>query len=264
MAHTVAICSLKGGVGKTSVTLGLASAAVEFGIRTTVMDLDPQADTTLSLGLPISSTAHSVRELLRDPSPATFTAWSQPSHWESDALNVLPGNTALLESDYRHPQADEARDLYRMLHPETVNTQSPDLVLIDCPPSLGSLTIRGLLMSDRALIVTEPGLFAVNAVSRALNAVNDLRQTMAPHLQPLGIVVNRNKPRGVEQRFRIEELKRIFGPLILSPVLDERAALQQAQGAGSRIHDWPGAGARELESGFDAIMGRILRSGNLI
>ena len=106
-----------------------------------------------------------------------------------------------------------------------------DLVIVDCPPSLGGLTRTGLAACDRALVVTEPGLFAVMAVGRAMRTIDELRRGPAPALQPLGIVVNRVRSRSIEQAFRLEELQTLYGPLVLTPPVPERAALQQAQGA---------------------------------
>jgi cellulose biosynthesis protein BcsQ len=135
----------------------------------------------------------------------------------------------------------------------------PDLVLIDCPPSLGQLTRSALVASDRAVLVTEPSLYAVTGVQRALEAVQKERLTHR-YLQPLGVVVNRVRPRITEHDYRLAELRELFGPLVLNPPLPDRAAIQQAQGAAVPIHSWPTAGAREIASMFDALLERLMRS----
>ena len=135
-----------------------------------------------------------------------------------------------------------------------------DLVLVDCPPSLGGLTRTGLTACDRAIVVTEPGLFAVMAVGRAMRTIDELRRGPAPALQPLGIVVNRVRARSIEQAFRLEELQTLYGPLVLTPPVPERAALQQAQGAAQPVHAWPGAAAAELARTFDELLDRALRA----
>jgi len=73
-------------------------------------------------------------------------------------------------------------------------------------------------------------------------------------------VVNRMRPRTTEQEYRLTELRELFGPLVLNPPLPDRAAVQQAQGAGVPIHQWPTAGAREIAGMFDALLDRLLRS----
>jgi len=100
----------------------------------------------------------------------------------------------------------------------------------------------------------------VMAVGRAMRTIDELRRGPAPHLQPLGIAVNRVRSRSIEQAFRLEELQTLYGPLVLTPPVPERAALQQAQGAAQPVHAWPGAAAAELARTFDALLDRALRA----
>jgi cellulose biosynthesis protein BcsQ len=248
------VCSLKGGVGKTSVTLGLASAALERGLRTLVIDLDPQADSTLALATGESTC--DVAGLLDSPSVETLEAALAPSYWAEDGLDVLVGSAASARHDaYDGSSAEVDRLRYALawLH-------DYDLVLVDCPPSLGGLTRTGLTACDRAVVVTEPGLFSVTAVGRAMRTIDELRRGPAGQLQPLGVIVNRVKARSIEQAFRLEELQGLYGPLVLTPFVPERAALQQAQGAAQPVHAWPGQGARELGEVFEALLDRALRA----
>lgn len=246
------VCSLKGGVGKTSVTLGLASAALERGVATLVVDLDPQGDSTMSLAA--ARNVGDVADVLDDPNADTVKQALAPSGWADDGLDVLPGS----ERAVLHDRVDDS-DIDR-LRTALSYVGGYGLVLVDCPPSLGGLTRTGLAACDRALVVAEPGLFSVMAVGRALRTVDELRRGPAPALQPLGVAVNRVRHRSVEQSYRLEELQRLYGPLILGPAVPERAALQQAQGAARPIHSWPGAAADELSGVFDALLDRALRA----
>ncbi len=247
------VCSLKGGVGKTSVTLGLASAALERGLRTLVVDLDPQGDATMALGVRPAPGAD-VASVLDEPGEATVQRATAPSTWADEGLDVLAGS----ERSATHDRLDDA-DVDRLRFALSW-VRGYNLVIIDCPPSLGGLTRTGLTSADRAVVVTEPGLFAVMAVGRAMRTIDELRRGPAPQLQPLGIVVNRVRARSVEQAFRQEELATLYGPLVLSPAVPERAALQQAQGAAQPVHVWPGAAAAELSKVFDALLDRALRA----
>lgn len=247
------VCSLKGGVGKTSVTLGLASAALERGLRTLVVDLDPQGDSTMALGA-AGAAPGDVASVLDAPSGETLAAATAPSGWADHGLDVLVGS----ERSVLHDRVDDD-DLDRLRYALSWLT-GYDLVLIDCPPSLGGLTRTGLTACDRAVVVTEPGLFAVMAVGRAMRTIDELRRSAAPALQPLGIVVNRVRARSVEQAYRLQELQTLYGPLVLSPSVPERAALQQAQGAAQPVHAWPGAAAAELAGVFDQLLERALRA----
>jgi cellulose biosynthesis protein BcsQ len=246
------VCSLKGGVGKTSVTLGLASAALEQGLRTLVVDLDPQGDTTMALAP--ERVSGDVSDVLRAPSRESVAAATALSGWARSGLDVLVGSDRSAEHDRL-----EAEDSDRLRY--ALSWVDPyDLVLVDCPPSLGGLTRTGLTAADRALVVTEPGLFAVMAVGRALRTIDELRRGPAPGLQPLGVVINRVRARSIEQAYRLDELARLYGPLVMSPTIPERAALQQAQGAARPIHSWPGEPARELASIFEQLLDRAMRA----
>jgi chromosome partitioning protein len=256
--HTVSVLSLKGGVGKTTVVLGLASAALRRGVRTLVIDLDPQCNATSTLE-PEESKA-SIYDVLQDPSEENLEQAIRPSRW-GDGIDVLSGSedAELLN----HPDPNESRlhrlkDALRTLR-DMYDEFPYDLVLLDCPPSLGQLTRSALVAADRALLVTEPTMFAVAGVQRAFEAVQNEREQNNADLQPLGVVVNRVRPRSHEHQFRIEELRDIFGPLVMPVALPDRLAVQQAQGACMPIHEWGTPGAREVALAFNLLLARIKR-----
>ncbi|MGW4209833.1 ParA family protein [Lentzea sp. NPDC004789] len=256
--HTVSVLSLKGGVGKTTVVLGLASAALRRGVRTLVIDLDPQCNATSTLE-PEESKA-SIYDVLQDPSEENLEQAIRPSRW-GDGIDVLSGSedAELLN----HPDPNESRlhrlkDALRTLR-DMYDEFPYHLVLLDCPPSLGQLTRSALVAADRALLVTEPTMFAVAGVQRAFEAVQNEREQNNADLQPLGVVVNRVRPRSHEHQFRIDELRDIFGPLVMPVALPDRLAVQQAQGACMPIHEWGTPGAREVALAFNLLLARIQR-----
>ncbi|TKV56101.1 ParA family protein [Nakamurella flava] len=283
------VLSLKGGVGKTTVTLGLASAAVARGIDTVLVDLDPQLNATATVaadwvagqsdraadGSATEGRNGKKGKAARDKkaSPAALTVADvldadgdkaiakavnravRAAEWEP--LRLLPGSEAAEAHNHPDPSSKRLRRLATAL---AAIDPAPALVLIDCPPSLGQLTRSALVASQRAVLVTEPSLFAVTGVQRALEAVQTERATHHPALQPLGVVINRFRPRVSEHEFRLAELRDLFGPLVLSPVLPDRSAVQQAQGAAVPIHQWPTNGAREIAQSFDALLDRLLRA----
>lgn len=134
------------------------------------------------------------------------------------------------------------------------------LVIVDCPPSLGQLTRSALTAAQRAILVTDPTMFAVAGVQRAFDAVQSERQRANPDLQPLGVLINRVRPRNAEHQFRINELRELFGPLVFSSIVPDRSAIQQAQGACLPIQQWDTPGAREVSAVFASLLGRVLRS----
>lgn len=255
----VSVCSLKGGVGKTSIVLGLASAALAKGLPTLVVDLDPQADATMALNVD-DPDANVVADVLANPRRKTIVNAVTPSGWtdgQPGQLDVVQGSQASAAHDAPRPTERQLARLGQALD----RVEGYRLALVDCPPSFGTLTRSGLVASHRAIVVTEPALFSVTAADRALRAIDELRRSTAAQLQPLGVIVNRYRDRSPEHRYRVNELGDMFGPLVLSPAIPERSALQQAQGASLPVHHWPGPAAEELTEAFDAHLARVLRAG---
>lgn len=258
----ISVSSLKGGVGKTSVALGLASAAHNRGLPTLVVDMDPQADASTGLDVPVT-TPLDIADVLAAPKAKIMSQAIVPSGWSGGAkgaLDVIPGSPRSAEFD--RPTMSE-RFLRRLK--DALATVSDDyrLVIIDCPPSMNGLTRAAWMASQRVAVVTEPGLFSVAAADRALRAVAELRRRGAPDLQPLGIIANRVRTKSREHSFRVDEMREMFGPLLLTPPLSERTVLQQAQGSARPIHSWPGQAASELAGSFDALLDRGLRTSTM-
>ncbi len=257
--HVLSVSSLKGGVGKTTVTLGLASAAFARGIRVLVVDLDPQADATTGMN---DDTAHreNVSDVFANPKEKTVRNAIAPSGWtraHAGVVDVLIVSPLATNFDGPHPTV---RDIWKLEEALATVESDYDLVLIDTAPSLNALTRTAWVASDRVAIVTEPALFSVAAADRALRAIEEIRRGLSPRLQPLGIIVNRWREQSAEQQFRLKEMREMFGPLVLGPSLPERTALQQAQGAAKPVHLWPGDNAVETAKLFDALLERVVVS----
>lgn len=256
--HVLSISSLKGGVGKTTVTLGLASAAFSLGLRTLVVDLDPQSDVSTGLDVQPSDESKNIADVLENPKIVREAIL--PSGWNKHHegnIDLLLGSPSAINYDGPHPTV---REIWKLEESLALVEQDYDLVLIDSSPSLNALTRIAWAASDRVLIVTEPGLFAVAAADRALRALDEVKRGISPRLEPLGIVVNRVKPQSMEHQFRVKELREMFGELVLDPQFPERTAMQQAQGAAKPLHMWPGESVQEMASHFDDLLRQVLDS----
>lgn len=278
--QVVATLSLKGGVGKTTVALGLAGAAQRHGVSTLVVDLDPQANATTALD-PEPTTA-TVADVLDDPRTAVIRRAIAASGWGED-LDVLVGAEQTERHNHPDPGVKQLNRLDKALQRLGAELPASDadagepadpsdasdglpaepyrLVIVDCPPSLGQLTRSALSAADRAILVADPTMFSVSGVQRAFDAVQTERERSNSRLQPLGVLVNRVRPRNSEHEFRIGELRELFGPLVFGAVLPDRSAVQQAQGACLPIQSWDTPGAREVSAVFTSLLGRVLRSG---
>jgi cellulose biosynthesis protein BcsQ len=249
----VSVISLKGGVGKTSVVLGLAGAAQSRGLRTLVVDLDPQANATTALDA--QDVRFTTGDVLADARTGVLTEAIASSGW-GDGLGVVAAEPALEHRN--HPLENQAGE--HRLRASMQGLQEYDLVLVDTPPSLGELTKNALAASSRAIVVTQPTLFALTGAHQALAAVEVVRGGFNLRLRTAGIVVNGYRTRSAEHRFRLDELLAAYRDLVLDPVLPERSAILQAQGAHLPIQHWPTPGAREIAHIFDAYLDQVLDS----
>ena len=244
----VAVVSLKGGVGKTTVALGLAGAALDRGWRTLVVDLDPQANATT--GLAPTKVVLTANDVLADGGPARLSEAVVPSGWD-DLVDVVPSEPAL-----EHRNRTGAKE--HRLRGAMEGLADYGLVVLDCPPSLGLLTTSALTAAHVALVVTEPTIFAITGAQQALAAVYEVRRGFNLRLQPAGIVVNRFRPRSAEHRFRLDELVQAYDGLVLPETLPERAAVVAAQSAGVPVQRWPAPGARQVGRVLNGYLDRVL------
>lgn len=257
--QVVSISSLKGGVGKTSVTLGLASAALAAGIPTLVVDLDPHADASTGLGVQPNG-ENDIGHLLKNARRADIASAAVPSPWAGRPGAAADGRTPVLDvavggafsGIYDRPDL-KLRTL-RRLHTILSRQDRYELVLIDCPPSLNGLTRMAWTASHRVLLVAEPSLFSVAGTERTLRALELFRREFVQGLQTAGVVANRFRESSAEQRFRLEEMRTMFGDALLSPVLPDQANWQQIQGAAYAVHQWPGDAARQSAARFDELL----------
>lgn len=232
------LISLKGGVGKTSICLGLAATAWAAGHRTLVVDLDPQANATQALDpAPYEFTTNDVLADARDGIAAEAVV---ASGW-GPGIDLIPGERAL---EHR-AHAEGPDSALRLRHTLAGALDRYHTVLIDCPPSLGELTRNALAAAPAALIVTEPSYFALQGAEQALEAVEVARGATNLGLRAAGIVVNRVR-RSTEHAYRIDELRATYPQLVLSPPIPDRTAMAAAQGAAVPITALRNPGAREL------------------
>ena len=251
--HVLSVSSLKGGVGKTTVALGLASAAFARGLRTLVVDLDAQRDATTGLGATQASKA-SVLDVLQKPSHNIVIESIVSSGWTRGnvgKLDVMVGSSRISSYDSAQPNLRNIWKLEEALH--HVEDQY-DLVIVDTPPSLGGLLRTAWAASDRVLIVSEPAIFSVSSVDRTLQAIAELHDQLNERLAPVGVVVNRTQPNLIEHEYRQNELRDRVGDFLIEVTIPERSSMQQAQGAARAIHSWPGEAAAELSNAFDGLL----------
>ena len=247
MQRTFAILNQKGGVGKTTVTLGLASAAADAGRRVLIVDLDPQAASTWVLGVDPGDIGASVADVLTTKQ-APLHEIIRRSAW-SDRIDVLPSDATLQELE-----SGPSKRLRKAL---TAVEPDYEAILIDCPPSLGNLTRSALTASRHALVVVEPSALGLRGIGGVADLIDDVWDATNPDLELAGIVLNRVPAVSREAERRIGELVQIVGrTAIWSPPIPQRVVFNQAVGERRSIHSF-GSRAVEPIAVFDSLWRRV-------
>lgn len=255
MAPTVAVLNQKGGVGKTTVVLGLASAAWSAGLKTLVVDLDAQANATWALGVEPSLSNLGSGDAMRSTSVGSAREMIVPSGW-GDGVHLLPGGPDLTERD-----ADTRRQttVGRLARSLSGVTDDFDLTLIDCAPSLGLNTSNGLAAADGALLVVEPTIFGLRGIDPVLDLVEQIWSTENPKLDLAGVILNRVPAISSDAQTRIAELNKLVGTTsVWKPAIPQRVVVNQAHGERAPIHAF-GSQAGDLIDIFDKLLGRLRR-----
>jgi chromosome partitioning protein len=238
----------EGGVGKTTVTLGLAAALARRSVSALLIDLDPQASATKVLGVELEE-RHTVADVLLEQERFSLRDVVVRTAWGFD---VAPAETALAPRESRRATADEF-----ILRWQLADVVGYDVALVDCPPSLGLLTLNALTAASHLIVVTEASFLALQGTDELLETLELVRTHYNRQLELAGVIVNRIE-RTVEHRDSVLEIERYYGAdLLWQPLLPKRAVAQDATRRGVPIGEFARRPARELAGAFASLARRM-------
>ncbi len=247
----VAVVNQKGGVGKTTVTLGLAAALAHAGRRVLVVDIDPQANATTGLG--VWNATVTVDQSLESESPGSIRSAIQPAGWpatgQAAVVDVAASSPRLAQREHQMAM-DVIGAQDRLAVALEGVTSAYDEVIIDCPPSLGLLTVNALFAADRVLIVAEPAAWSSDGVEQILRNVARIAERRGGRPAVAGIVVNR-LGRTRDATYWDSMLRETHPTMMLTPAIRLRAAVAEAAAQSMPVHALTRDGAAEARAEFD-------------
>jgi chromosome partitioning protein len=224
MAETIAVLSLKGGTGKTTMVRTLADVFRRIGLDVLALDLDPQGNLS------------DYFDVAPDASPTIADVLGGQAKARSASHDgVIPATPILAEVE-RAMSGKMGRELVLRKALKDVRKEH-DLVLIDCPPALGLLTVNGLVAADWALVSSEAQYFALQGVEGALEVVEQAREFYNPDLAFLGVALNIADMRTKHSREAYEQLKEHYGDKVFDTVIRSSIAYAESAEKGVSILD---------------------------
>jgi chromosome partitioning protein len=218
----VAIANQKGGVGKTTTAINLAAALALRGKRTLLIDLDPQANSTMSF-LDMQNVSKSVYDAIADPAVA-FEDVILPS--PTDHLWIAPSRIALAKLEAKLVGEMDAH--FRLKDKlEPIRKQYPQIV-IDCPPTLGLLTVNALVAATHLLIPIQSSYFALEGTDDLLETIEKVRARPNPALRILGVVITMHDKRTALAKDIRTQIQKVFGGKVFKTVITKSVRLEES------------------------------------
>lgn len=226
----IAVLNQKGGVGKTTTTINLAAFLVRSGKSVLVCDLDPQGNTTSGLGVDKQNLDATLYEVLFSRADADKTIKEVSSH----GIYLLPSNGQLAGAEVELVATAKREHKLKSI----LDNLDFDYILIDCPPSLGLLTVNALVSADEVLIPVQAEYYAMEGLSQLLSVIQQVKQALNPDLDILGIVITLYDSRTSLSDQVKKELEKHFHQKVFSTVIPRNIRLAEAPSFGKTIIEY--------------------------
>lgn len=254
----LAVANQKGGVGKTTTAISLAAALAVLEKKVLLVDFDPQGNTTGGLGVDKGTLGSTVYDWI--VGNATWGEVSRPT--ELERLTLVPASRELVGAEIELVGIDERE--YLLARKLDALEEEFDYVFIDCPPSLGLLTVNALTAADGVLVPIQCEYYALEGVSELVSTVERVREGLNPRLSIMGVVATMLDERLNLSRQVLEEIRRFFGETFLEPPVPRNVRLGEAPSYGKPIflYDVRSRGAEAYLAIARELLRRDLAGGN--
>jgi chromosome partitioning protein len=228
----IAVANQKGGVGKTTTTINLGAALAEQGKKVMIVDLDPQGNASTGLGIDIEDREFTTYELLLED--VDLGQVIQPTRAEN--LSIIPATVDLSSADIELI-SNEKRSflLHDALRQTAMDRYDLDYVLIDCPPSLGLLTLNAMSAADTMMVPLQCEFFALEGLSQLLQTVERVQQRFNPDLGIVGVVLTMFDRRNNLSDLVAQDVREHFGARVFTTVIPRNVRVSEAPSHGKPV-----------------------------